>query len=63
MRDNIERGTECGMLRDNVELQKLALILILYGAMVLKSMPKLVLKRSYPMSKLTFKSARGTILY
>ncbi len=36
MRDNIERGTECGMSRDNVGLRKLVLILVPYGAMVLK---------------------------
>ncbi len=63
MSDNVERGTEGGRSRDNVELQKLAMILVLYSAMLLKSMLKPVLKRSYPMSKLTFKSARGTVLY
>ncbi len=62
-RDNVERGTECGMLRDNVELQKLVLILVLYGVMVLKSMPKLVLKRPILCQNLTFKSAQGTVLY
>ncbi len=31
-RDNVERGTEGGMARENVGLQKLAIILILYSA-------------------------------
>ncbi len=56
MRDNVERGTEGGMARENVELQKWVMILVLYGVTVLKLMSKLVLKLSYPMSKLTFKS-------
>ena len=41
-RENVERGTEGGMVRENVELQ-LVIILVLYSAMVLKSMSKLVL--------------------
>ncbi len=38
VRDSVERGTEGGMARENMELQKLVMILVLYGAMVLKSM-------------------------
>ncbi len=34
-RENIERGTESGMVRENVELQKLAMILVLYDVRVL----------------------------
>ena len=34
-RDDIKRGTECGMARENMELQKLVMILVLYGVMVL----------------------------
>ncbi len=51
-RENVERGTEGGMPRENMELQKLAMILVLYDAIVLKSM-----------SKLTFKSTQETVLY
>ncbi len=42
-RDNVESGTAGGMSRENVELQKLVMILVLYNALVLKSMSKLVL--------------------
>ncbi len=42
MRENIERGTEGGMARENMELQKLMMILVLYGAMVLVLTSKLV---------------------
>ncbi len=34
-RENVKRGTESGMSRENMELQKLMMILVLYGAMVL----------------------------
>ncbi len=51
-RENVERGTEGGMPRENMELQKLTMILVLYDAIVLKSM-----------SKLTFKSTQETVLY
>ena len=34
-RDNIERGTEGGMVRENVELQKLMMILVLCDVMML----------------------------
>ncbi len=63
-RENVERGAGGGMLRENVELQKLARILVLYGAgaeVDVKTV--LVLKTIYPVSKLTVKSARGTVLY
>ncbi len=50
--ENVEQGAEGGMARENMELQKLVMILVLYGVMVLKLM-----------SKLTFKSTRGTVLY
>ncbi len=38
----MELGAEGGVARENVGLQKLAVILILYSAIVLKSMSKLV---------------------
>ncbi len=63
-RDNVERGTECGMSRDNVELRKLVLILVLYGVGAEVDVETgLVLQTIYPVSKLTFKSAQGTVLY
>ncbi len=34
-RENVERGAGGGMVRENVELRKLAMILVLYDAMVL----------------------------
>ncbi len=43
VRENMARGTEGGMVKENRELWKLAMILVLYGVMVLKSMSKLVL--------------------
>ncbi len=64
VRENVGRGAEGGMLRENVELQKLAMILVLYGAGAEVDVKTgLVLKTIYPVSKLTFKSARGTVLY
>ncbi len=63
-RENVERGVEGGMSRENVVLQKLAKILVLYGAGAEVDVETgLVLKTIYPVSKLTFKSTRGTILY
>ncbi len=55
VRVNVKRGTEGGVSRENVELRKLAMVLVLCDAMVAKSMSKLclVLKGSYPMSQLT----------
>ncbi len=35
VRENIEQGAESGMARENMELRKLAMILILYNARVL----------------------------
>ncbi len=34
-RDIVERGAESGMVRENVELRKLVMILVLYDARVL----------------------------
>ncbi len=34
-RENIERGAESGMARENMELQKLVIILVLYDVRVL----------------------------
>ncbi len=52
------------MSRENVELQKLVRILILCGAGAeIDVETGLVLKMIYAVSKLTFKSARGTVLY
>ncbi len=52
------------MVRENVVLQKLAMILVLYGAGAEVNVETgLVLKTIYPVSKLIFKSARGTVLY
>ena len=34
-RENVERGAESGMARENMELRKLAIILVLYDARVL----------------------------
>ncbi len=63
-RDIVERGTEGGMSRENVELRKLTMILVLYGAGAEVDVKTgLVLKTVYPVSKLTFKSTRGTVLY
>ncbi len=56
-RDNIERGAEGGMARENVELQKLAMILVLCSAMVLSQCQNWsCTEMIYPMLKLTFKS-------
>ncbi len=63
-RENVGRGAEGGMSRQNIVLQKLARILVLYGAGAEVDVKTgLVLKTIYPVSKLTFKSARGTVLY
>ncbi len=64
MRENVKRGAEGGMSRENVVLRKLVGILVLYGAGAEVNVKTgLVLKTTYPVSKLTFKSARGTVLY
>ncbi len=64
VRDNIERGTEGGMVRENMGLQKLAKVLILCSVMVLSQCQNWSCTETiYPMSKLTFKSTRGTVLY
>ncbi len=61
---NIERGAGGGMSRENVVLRKLVKILVLYGAGAEVDVETvLVLKTIYPVSKLTFKSTRGTVLY
>ncbi len=63
-RENVERGAESGMVRENVELQKLAIILILFDARVLsrcRNLSGTEMILSYV--KLTFKSTRGTVLY
>ncbi len=63
-RENVEQGAGGGMSRENVVLRKLARILVLYGAGAEVDVETiLVLKTIYPVSKLTFKSARGTVLY
>ncbi len=50
--------------RENIELRKLAMILVLYSAGAEVDVETgLVLKMIYPVSKLTFKSTRGTVLY
>ncbi len=52
------------MERGNVELRKLAMKLVLYSAGAEVDVETgLVLKMIYPVSKLTFKSTRGTVLY
>ncbi len=61
---NIERGAESGMARENVELQKLAMILVLYDVRVLSRCQNLSgTETILSYVKLTFKSARGTVLY
>ncbi len=63
-RENIERGAESGMERGNIELQKLVMKLVLYSAGAEVDVKTgLVLKTIYPVSKLTFKSTQGTVLY
>ncbi len=63
-RENGEQGAEGGMSRENIVLQKLARILVLYGAGAEVNVETgLVLKTIYPVSKLTFKSTQGTVLY
>ncbi len=57
VRENVGRGAEGGMLRENVELRKLVMILVLYSAGAEVNVETgLVLKTIYPVSKLTFKS-------
>ncbi len=61
MRENMKQGAEGGMARENMELQKLVVVLILYNVMVLSqcrnwSGTEMIL--SYV--KLTFKSTWGT---
>ncbi len=52
------------MSRENVVLQKLARIMVLYSAGAEVDVETgLVLKTIYPVSKLTFKSTRRTVLY
>ncbi len=63
-RENIERGAESGMARENVELQKLAIILVLYNARVLSRCRNLSgTETILSYVKLTFKSTRGTVIY
>ncbi len=61
---NMEQDAEGGLARENVELQKLVVILVLYSAGAEVDVETgLVLKTICPVSKLTFKSTRGTVLY
>ncbi len=63
-RENVERGARGGMSRENIELQKLARILVLYDARVLSRCQNLSgTETILSYVKLTFKSARGTVLY
>ncbi len=63
-RENIERGAGGGMSRENVELRKLAIILVLYDARVLSRCRNLSgTETILSYVKLTFKSTRGTVLY
>ncbi len=63
-RENVERGAESGMARENVELQKLAIILVLFDARVLSQCRNLSgTETILSYVKLTFKSTRGTVLY
>ncbi len=63
-RENVERGAESGIARENVELQKLAIILILFNARVLSRCRNLSgTETILSYVKLTFKSTRGTVLY
>ncbi len=63
-RENVERGAGGGMSRENVELQKLVRILVLYDARVLSRCRNLSgTETILSYAKLTFKSARGTVLY
>ena len=58
---DVERGAEGGLARENVELQKLAMILVLYGAMVLSQCQNLSgTETILSYVKLTFKSTWGT---
>ncbi len=60
-RENIERGAESGMVRENVELQKLMMILVLYNVRVLSRCRNLSgAETILSYVKLTFKSTRGT---
>ena len=44
VRENMEKCAEGGIARENMELQKLMMILVLYGVIVLRSMSKLIFK-------------------
>ncbi len=58
VRENIERGTEGGMSRENMELWKLAMILVLCGAMILSQCRNWSCTETiYSVSKLTFRPA------
>ncbi len=60
-RDIMERGAESGMARENMELQKLAMILVLYDVRMLsrcRNLSGTEMILSYV--KLTFKSTQGT---
>ncbi len=60
-RENIEQGAESWMARENVELQKLAMILVLYDVRVLSQCRNLSgTETILSYVKLTFKSTRGT---
>ncbi len=63
-RENVERGTESGMVRENVELRKWAIILVLYDVRVLSRCRNLSgTETILSYGKLTFKSTRETVLY
>ncbi len=50
-KENVEQGAGGGMVRENMEPQKLVMILVLYNAMCCVNVKTgLVLKQSYPMS-------------
>ncbi len=57
VRENVERGAESGMARENMELRKLAMILVLYDARVLSRCRNLSgTETILSYVKLTFKS-------
>ncbi len=58
---NVERGAEGGLSRENMELRKLVVILVLYDAMMLSRCRNLSgTETILSYVKLTFKSTRGT---
>ncbi len=57
VRENVEQGAESGMTRENMELQKLAIILVLYNVRVLSRCRNLSgTETILSYVKLTFKS-------